>query len=617
MDGFINLYKPPGFTSHDALNIIRRSFPGTKIGHGGTLDPAATGVLPVCLGKATKLQDMVMGQTKVYEADVIFGLTSLSLDMSGEVRVTDRNFVLDEENLKTVLKSFVGEQMQLPPAVSAIKQGGVPLYKLARKGQQVELKPRRIVIQEITLKEVYAGEQQPRIRIAVTCEKGTYIRSLGRDIGTALGTTAVIDRLVRLAAGDFTVAGAYTLEEIEILTKKRDYSFVMPMDFAVRDLSVYQVKDGKEWKAMTDGNSITEQEMADGKVAVYDMHHVLMAIAEAENGVLLPKKILWQRRKRKESLAEVMGLAHYDRKEASAVVIGNFDGVHLGHRFLIEHCVKAAEAKGLTSVVFTFYPHPKIFFGAGDHSYLSTGEEKSRIIDGLGADVLLTADFDDGFAKISAERFVGEILKDKLHAALVYVGEDFTFGKDGGGDAQTLKTVAAQYGIEVEILPEVTYQGQRISTSKIKEFLAKGDVIAASHLLGGAYTVSGTVSHGNELGRDLGFPTANLDFPPGIFIPKAGVYIAYADYNGVKREAVANVGKRPTVEDGLLPNIEVHILSEVPDLYGKKLTVTLLCMIREEKKFASLADLSEAIALDREKAENFFENRRGGSCNCR
>ncbi|HMM05746.1 MAG TPA: bifunctional riboflavin kinase/FAD synthetase [Clostridiales bacterium] len=617
MDGFINLYKPPGFTSHDALNIVRRSFPATKIGHGGTLDPAATGVLPVCLGKATKLQDMVMGQTKVYEADVIFGLTSLSLDMSGEVRVTDRSFILDEENLKTVLKSFVGEQMQLPPAVSAIKQGGVPLYKLARKGQQVELKPRRIVIEEIALKEVYAGEQQPRIRIAVTCGKGTYIRSLGRDIGEALGTTAVIDRLVRLAAGDFTAASAYTLEEIETLTKKRDYSFVMPMDFAVRDLPVYQVKDGKEWKAMTDGNSITEQEMADGKVAVYDMHHVLMAIAEAENGVLLPKKILWQRRKRKEPLAKVMGLAHYDREEKSAVVIGNFDGVHLGHRFLIEHCVKAAEAKGLLSVVFTFYPHPKIFFGAEEHSYLSTEEEKSRIIDGLGADVLLTADFDAGFAEISAERFVGEILKDKLHGALVYVGEDFSFGKGGGGDAQRLKTVAAQYGIEVEILSSVTYQGQRISTSKIKEFLAKGDVIAASHLLGGAYTVSGTVSHGNELGRDLGFPTANLDFPPGIFIPKAGVYIAYADYNGVKREAVANVGKRPTVEDGLLPNIEVHILSEVPDLYGKKLTVTLLCMIREEKKFASLADLSEAIAVDREKAESFFENRRSGPCNCR
>mgnify|MGYP000912402147 CR=1 FL=1 len=617
MDGFINLYKPPGFTSHDALNIIRRSFPGTKIGHGGTLDPDATGVLPVCLGKATKLQDLVMGQTKVYEADVIFGLTSLSLDTSGEVSVTDEGFVLDKENLKTVLKSFVGEQMQLPPAVSAIKQGGVPLYKLARKGRQVELKPRSIVIHEITLKEVYAGEKQPRIRIAITCGKGTYIRALGRDIGKALGTTAVIDHLVRVATGDFTAANAYTLEEIERLVKKRDYSFIMPMDFAVKDLPVYQVKDGKEWKAMIDGNTITEQEIADGKVAVYDMHHLLMAIAEAENGVLLPKKILWQRRKRKGPMAEVMGLDQYDREEATAVVIGNFDGVHLGHRFLIEHCVKAAEARGLTSVVFTFYPHPKIFFGAEEHWYLSTGEEKSRIIDGLGADVLLTVDFDAGFAEICAERFVREILNDKLHAALVYIGEDFTFGKNGGGDAQTLKTVAAQYGIEVEILPEVTYKGQRISTSKIKEFLAKGDVVEASHLLGGAYRVSGTVSHGNELGRDLGFPTANLDFPEGIFIPKAGVYIAYADYNGVKREAVANVGKRPTVEDGLLPNIEVHILSEVPDLYEKKLTVTLLCMIRPEKKFASLVDLSEAIAMDREKAKKFFENRHGNPCNSR
>lgn len=617
MDGFINLYKPKDFTSHDALNIVRRSFPGTKIGHGGTLDPAATGVLPVCLGKATKLQELVMGQTKVYETDVIFGLTSLSLDMSDDVTVTDENFVLDVEKLREVLQGLIGEQMQLPPVVSAIKRQGVPLYKLAKKGQAVDVEPRSVVIHEITLKDVYPGEKQPRIRIAVTCGKGTYIRSLGRDIGKAMGTTAVIDRLVRMAAGDFIAANAYTLEDIEALSKKKDYSFVIPMDFAVRDLPVYQVKDGKEWKAMTDGGSITEQETGDGKVAVYDMNQALIAIAEAENGVLRPKKILWQTRKRKGPMTEIRGLTHYDREDGVAVVIGNFDGVHLGHRFLIEHCVKAAEARGLISVVLTFYPHPKIFFGAEDHWYLSTGDEKSRIIDGLGADVLLTVDFDGGFASIDEESFIREVLKDKLRAVLVYVGEDFTFGKNGGGSAETLKTLAAPYGIKVEIMPKVTYHGQRISTSKIKEFLENGDVIQASHLLGGAYTVSGTVSHGNELGRDLGFPTANLDFPDDLFIPKAGVYIAYADYNGVKREAVANVGKRPTVEDGLLPNIEVHILGEVPDLYGKKLTVTLLCMIRPEKKFESLQELSEAIAVDRDKAKNFFENRHGNSCNSR
>ena len=121
MDGFVNLFKPKNFTSHDALNIVRRSFRGTKIGHGGTLDPDATGVLPVCIGKGTKLQDMVMGGDKAYEADVIFGLTSLSLDCGGEVTVTDDAFRLDLDELKQVLDRFVGKQMQIPPVVSAIK----------------------------------------------------------------------------------------------------------------------------------------------------------------------------------------------------------------------------------------------------------------------------------------------------------------------------------------------------------------------------------------------------------------------------------------------------------------------------------------------------------------
>lgn len=615
MDGFINLYKPKDFTSHDALNIIRRHFPGTKIGHGGTLDPDATGVLPVCLGKATKLQDMVMGQTKVYETDVIFGLTSLSLDRSGEVTVTDENFVLDEEKLNTVVQEFVGEQMQLPPAVSAIKQKGVPLYKLAKKGQPVEVKMRPVVIYEISIKGIYAGEKQPRVRIAVKCGKGTYIRALGRDIGKAMGTTAIIDRLVRVVAGAFSAENASTLEEIEALAKKKDYSFVIPMDFAVKDLPHYQVKDGKEWKAMLDGSTIEEQETGDGKIAVYDMNQALMAIAEAESGVLQPKKILWETKKRKKPMLEINGLDHYESEEAVAVVIGNFDGVHLGHRFLIEHCVKAAEARGLTSVVLTFSPHPKIFFGAEDHWYLSTRQGKKQIIDGLGADVLLTADFNDDFAAKSDEWFVSEILKDKLHAKLVYVGEDFSFGKDGCGNAETLKTIGAEHGITVKVLPKVTYHGERISTSKIKQLLENGNVIEASHLLGSAYTVSGIVTHGNELGRDLGFPTANLDFSDDLFIPKSGVYIAYANYDGIKREAVANIGNRPTVDDGLKLNIEVHVLGEVPDLYGKKLTVTLLCMIRPEKKFANLTELSEAIALDREKTKNFFENRRSNPCN--
>lgn len=614
MDGFINLYKPKNFTSHDALNMIRRHFRGTKIGHGGTLDPDAVGVLPVCLGKGTKLQELVMGQTKAYETDVIFGLDSLSLDMSGDYTVSDEAFVLDQDKLAAVLKQFLGAQTQLPPVVSAIKQQGVPLYKLARKGQAVETAARPIVIKEITLKEVHAEEKFPRVRIAVECAKGTYIRALGRDIGAALGTTAIIDKLVRTASGEFQAKDAYTLEEIAALCAKKDYSFVIPLDFAVRHMACHQAVDGADWKAVLDGNEL-KTAANDGEIAIYDMSNELIGVGEAADGLLKPKKILWETSPRKTPLAEYNGFDEYREDDEVAVVIGNFDGVHLGHRYLIEHCQKAAAGRGLKSLVLSFYPHPKAFFSGADHWYLRTQAEKRRIVAGLGVDRLLTVAFDASFAAVSAETFVAAMLKEKLHTALVYVGEDFSFGKGGGATAADLKEICADYGIEVVIVPKLNYRGEAISSSRIKSYLSRGDVVRAAKLLGGAYELRGEVVHGNELGRTIGFPTANLNFPGELFIPKAGVYIAYARYGGIKHEAVASIGQRPTVREGLATNLEVYIMDDSPDLYGKELTVTLVNMIREEQKFDSFADLKAAIDSDVAEAQKFFQKRRQGPCN--
>ncbi|MEG2637955.1 MAG: tRNA pseudouridine(55) synthase TruB [Clostridiales bacterium] len=154
MDGFININKPKDFTSHDVVSVLKRSFRGIKIGHGGTLDPDATGVLPICLGKGTKLQDYVMGQQKKYRAEIIFGYHSPTLDKDGDYFIYDENFTLDSDKLNEVLPDFIGEISQIPPMVSAIKKDGVPLYKLAQRGIEIPLESRLITIYDIKVGEM-------------------------------------------------------------------------------------------------------------------------------------------------------------------------------------------------------------------------------------------------------------------------------------------------------------------------------------------------------------------------------------------------------------------------------------------------------------------------------
>ncbi|MBQ1252074.1 MAG: bifunctional riboflavin kinase/FAD synthetase [Firmicutes bacterium] len=614
MDGFINLYKPKDFTSHDALNIVRRNFRGTKIGHGGTLDPDATGVLPVCIGKGTKLQDLVMGGDKAYEADVIFGLTSVSLDCGSEVTVTDENYKLDTDRLDTVVKEFIGKQEQFPPMVSAIKRNGVPLYKLARKGETVDLDSRSIEIYDLKLLEVYPEEKHPRIRIAVKCSKGTYIRSLGRDIGEAMGTTAVIDRLNRSVSGMFNLENAYTMDQVKEFCERKDYSFIIPMESAVKDLPRYDIVRGEHWKAMLDGTSIPVDREDISDICVYDPSGDLLAIGEVSEGMLKPKKILWEKRKRKQTMKYVTDLSDFSLQEDSAVVIGNFDGVHLGHRYLMEHCIKNAEKFGILSVVLTFSPHPKEYFFKEKHRYLQSKEKKRAGVDELGADYLISAPFSD-IADMDADTFITTILLGKLKAKHIYVGNDFHFGKNGVADTECLREKCEEYGICVHVSEQLTYRNKPISSSRIKKELESGNIIEVARLMGQPYTVEGEVVHGREIGRTIGFPTANLNIESYILTPRSGVYAAQVKCGDKKYHGVACVGSRPTIEEGQDVNLEVHILDFDEDLYGKNIAVTLLSFIRGEKKFASLDELKAAITEDTEKTKKYFQKRGSASCN--
>lgn len=211
LDGGILIDKPPGMTSHDVVDVIRDVFRIKKVGHCGTLDPAATGLLIIMLGRGTKLSEKFMCSDKVYGGDIRFGVTTNSYDADGEVVDTRLVPQLTLEQLNEEAEKFEGDQMQLPPMVSAVKQNGVPLYKLARKGIEVERKERLIHIYRFR----FTDYQEPVGSFRVACTKGTYVRTIAHDLGQRLGCGAHLQKLRRISSGQFDVADAFALDTVE------------------------------------------------------------------------------------------------------------------------------------------------------------------------------------------------------------------------------------------------------------------------------------------------------------------------------------------------------------------------------------------------------------------
>ena len=214
MTGILNVYKPKGITSHNVVSFVRRQLNMKRVGHTGTLDPAAVGVLPVLIGNATKLSDLIMADEKKYTARVVLGVVTDTDDTTGEV-IEKRDVSVTEEQIKEAVKSFVGEIEQIPPMYSAIKVEGQKLYQLARKGVEIERKPRKITVYSI---DVYDFDGTS-FMMDVHCGKGTYIRSLCRDIGESLGCGATMDTLERTMSGIFIKENSYTFEQIEEAVK--------------------------------------------------------------------------------------------------------------------------------------------------------------------------------------------------------------------------------------------------------------------------------------------------------------------------------------------------------------------------------------------------------------
>lgn len=230
MDGIINIYKEKGFTSHDVVAVVRRTIKQKKVGHTGTLDPEAEGVLPVCVGRGTKLADYIMATDKEYLAQLTLGITTTTQDHTGEV-IESKPVDFDEEKIRLAVSKFIGEITQIPPMYSAIKIRGKKLYELAREGKEIERTARKIFIENIVIQRFIPPN---KVEILVTCSKGTYIRTLCNDIGNELGSGGHMSSLLRTRSGNFTLENAITLENLkEICENGNEESALLPMEKAL------------------------------------------------------------------------------------------------------------------------------------------------------------------------------------------------------------------------------------------------------------------------------------------------------------------------------------------------------------------------------------------------
>lgn len=240
MDGILNIYKEKGYTSHDVVAVVRRTLQQKKVGHTGTLDPDAQGVLPICVGKATRLADDIMAAHKVYRAVLTLGVTTDTEDASGEI-LEEKPVDFDEKAIQEVVHSFIGEIQQIPPMYSAIKIQGKKLYQLAREGKEIERAPRSVTIHDIIIQKFLPPDQ---LEMDIYCSKGTYIRTLCADIGKKLGCGGHMASLIRLASGNFKLENAITLDDLKLLKEEDRLSeALIPMDEVLKEYNKVIVKE--------------------------------------------------------------------------------------------------------------------------------------------------------------------------------------------------------------------------------------------------------------------------------------------------------------------------------------------------------------------------------------
>ncbi len=306
-----------------------------------------------------------------------------------------------------------------------------------------------------------------------------------------------------------------------------------------------------------------------------------------------------------------MNIMHHSNsfasKKKTIVTVGTFDGVHLGHQKIIASLVAEARKKDLAATLLTFDPHPrKVVQPDAPMALIQTIEERAQTLETLGLDYVVVHPFTRAFAQLSAEEYVKEILVDTLNVAHIIVGHNHRFGKNRGADFADLERFGVQYGFDVTQISAKLIDDVSVSSTKIRRALLMGDLNKAHQLLGRPFQLMGKVVLGNQKGRTMGFPTANLvPNNPEKIIPKNGVYAVVVSIHGAKHLGMMNIGTNPTV-NGQNTSIEVHVINWDGDLYGQTIDVSLIDRLRDETKFDSLDKLKAQLEKDKESIRTAY-----------
>lgn len=297
----------------------------------------------------------------------------------------------------------------------------------------------------------------------------------------------------------------------------------------------------------------------------------------------------------------VQSIPKYDKSRASVVTIGTFDGVHVGHRKILDRVIRDGQKNGLQATVLTFFPHPRMVLQQdGGLKLLNTLDEKIAILEETGLDCLVIHPFTRKFSRLSAEEFVINNLVHALAAKKVVIGYDHRFGRNRNADIRDLREFGKEFGFEVEEIPAQEIDAVSVSSTKIRKALEEGDIPTANQYLGYPYMLTGKIKKGKGLGRTLNFPTANLEIAEDYkLIPRNGAYVVKSSMDGKTYYGMMNIGVNPTV-DGKNQSIEIHFFDFSENLYGKAIRVDVLHRLRDEQKFDSLEALQQQ--LDRDKA---------------
>ena len=588
MLGFVNLFKPPGPTSTQfgaRLRWIygRRGEPKIAIGHVGTLDPQACGVLPIALGRATRLIPLIADRRKGYAFTLVLGHATTTGDASGEPTVS---LPVPEDalaRLDTAIGEFLGRIEQIPPMYSALKVDGRRLYDLAREGRTVERKPRTITIYALSV--LGADDDARTIRLRVACSEGTYVRTLAEDLARAIGTVGHVGALLREAAGPFVLSESLTLRRGRRRSGHR----------AGRTRTRHRNPDRRPRSARL-GRLSRRPRRRDAR-------------ARRRKARLRPRFDAHACRRRRD--------ARHDARPAQGVrlrirhalppqgeggrpvvlAIGFFDGFHRGHRAIVAGLMRKRR-QGFQAAVLTFRNHPATHLRPNHvPPMISTLEERLDNLGQVGIDTAYLLTFDDAIARLDPQRFLDEIVIGKIGARALVVGENFRFGAGRAGDAAFARSYLEARGIEFVSVPQLDDENGRISSTRIRSAIAEGDVALADVLLGAPYAIRGRVVVGFGRGHDLGFPTANLTVPGGKLIPADGVYRCIARHDGRDYAGLLSIGTNPTF-DGTERTVEVWLRDFVETIYGEEVALREIRFIREQRRFDSVDALLEQMHAD-------------------